>query len=261
MATRAMRVPVAGGFILAVVLLALALIFSGKVGGSPAGPGPDVAVAGCGGIRADVQAVSKFPRPFASQYQKKLRIQVLNRTGNVKRWHLELYTFSGFYLGKSKEKSWLEWGDKAAIKLRQGLQPGPYTVVVKGEVLGCGESETSGTVKLKNCLNKLPIHFFNKPQGLASDYNRGGYVSIGVEPKSAWAPIKQLHSTLSDSDGVVYGEAELPKGQRKLIGQAYLNNKLKRELKPGDYSVYVTGKAPQPRECGDKSKTAVLEFK
>ena len=260
MASRVTRASVAGGFILAVMLLALALIFSGTVGGSPSGSGPDAAAAGCGGIRAKVEAVSRFPRPFASQYQKKLRIQVFNRTGNVKKWHLELYTFSGFYLGKSKAKSWLEWGEKAAIKLRQGLQPGPYTVVVKGDVLHCGESQASSTIKLRNCLNKLPIKFFNKPKGLASDYNRGGYVSVGIEPKSAWAPIKGIRSTLSDSEGVVYGEAELPKGQRKLIGQAYLNNKLKRELHPGDYSVFVQGKAPQPRSCGEKTKTATLTF-
>ena len=35
---------------------------------------------------------------------------------------------------------------------------------------------------------------------------------------------------------------------------------LKRTLQPGEYSVTVGGKAPQPRSCGNKTKTATLKF-
>ncbi len=141
------------------------------------------------------------------------------------------------------------------------MQPGPYTVVVKGDILGCGESETSDTVKLRGCLGKLPIQFFNKPKGEAEAYNRGGYVSIGIRPRSGWSPIRKIHSMLTDFDGVVYGRAELQKGSRKLIGEQYLNHKLKRKLTKGGYSIYVKGKAPQPRACGEKTKTKTLHFK
>ena len=46
----------------------------------------------------------------------------------------------------------------------------------------------------------------------------------------------------------------MPKGYKKLIGQQYLNHKLKRKLQKGGYSVTVTGKAPQPRACGNKDQ-------
>ncbi len=255
MASLAKRASIPGGILLLVVVL-LALLAGGSHG-----QGPAVADARCGGLHAKVSAVSHFPRPFAAQYKKKLRVQVFNRTGNVKKWHLELYTYSGFYLGKSKDRKWLQWGDKAAIKLRRSMQPGPYTVVVKGDILGCGSSETSDTVKVRGCLDKLPIRFFNKPKGDAADYNRGGYVSIGIRPRSSWSPISKIHSKLTDFDGVVYGRADLPKGSRKLIGEEYLNHKLKRKLTAGDYTIDVKGKAPQPRACGEKTKTKTLHFK
>ncbi len=256
MPARAKRISIsAAAFTAVATLLALALLF----GGLGAGNGPAAANAGCN-LRAKVKPYSRFPKPFASQYTKKLRVQVFNRTGNVKKWHLELYTYSGFYLGKSKDHKWMNWGDRAAIDLRQSMQPGPYTVVVKGKILGCGDAQTSDVVKLRGCLGKLPIQFFNKPKGQAADYNRGGWVSIGIRPRVGWSPIRNIHSTLRDNDGVRYGRASLPKGSRKLIGDQYLNHKLTRHLHPGKYTVRVTGKAPQPKACGTKTKTKTLHF-
>ena len=180
MATRLRRAPVAGGVLLAIVLLlALVLIFTGLVGSN--GQGPAVADAGCR-LHAKVKPVSRFPAAFASQYTKKLRVTVYNRTGNVKTWHLELYTYGGDKLGRSKERHWLTYGTKAAINLKQAMQPGDYTVVVKGEVPGCGETQDSNPIHLRGCLSKLPIRFFNKPGGTASDY--GKYLSIGIQPLS-----------------------------------------------------------------------------
>lgn len=259
MSLRAPGRGVTASLLAGIVLLAIVLLLSGRVGGSAHG-GPEAAVAGCPNLRAEVEAVSRFPKPFASQYKRKLKLQVFNRTGNVVKWHVELYTFSGFKLGQSKDKKNLRFGDTATVKLRQSMQPGPYTVVVKGEIFRCGESETSDVVKLRGCLGKLPIKFPVKPKGNAADYNSGGFVSVGIEPRSSWAPIKKIKSTLSDFNGTVYGTAELPRGSRKLIGRQFLNHELTRNLGAGQYSVYVEGKAPQPRSCGDKTKTAILRF-
>jgi hypothetical protein len=257
MATRMRRAPVAGGVFLALVLLlALALIFTGMVGGN--GQRPAIADAGCS-IHAKVKPYSHFPAAFASQYTKKLRVTVYNRTGNVKTWHLELYTFSGTKLGRSKERHYLTYGTRAAINLRRAMQPGPYTVVVKGEIPGCGPVEVSSVIHLRPCLGKLPIQFFNKPRGTASDY--GKYLSIGIQPRSGWDGTRQIHSVLADFDGIVYGRATLPKGFKKLFGQQFLNHKLNRKLQKGGYSVTVTGKAPQPIACGNKVKSTTLKFK
>jgi len=259
MATRVRRAPVAGGALLAIgLLLALALIFTGTVGGNGQG-GPATADAGCS-IRAKTRVVSRFPAAFASQYTKKLRVAVYNRTGNIKTWHLELYTYSGTKLGRSKERHWLTYGTKAAINLRQAMQPGNFTVVLKGEVAGCGgESSVSNPIGLRSCLSKLPIRFFNKPGGTASDY--GKYLSIGIQPREGWDGTRDIHSVVSSFRGVVYGRAELPKGYKKLIGQQYLNHKLNRKLQKGGYSVTVRGKPPQPRACGSKTKSTTLTFK
>ena len=241
-----------GGLFVIVALLAVALLLSGGVAGS--GNGPELANAGCRGVNGSVEVVSRYPKAFATQYKKKLKIAVYNRTGNVKKWHLKLYTYSGYKLGSSKEKKWLTWGNKASIRLRQAMQPGGYTVVLKGEIPGCGSSETSDSVRLRGCLNKLPVKFPGKPTGKAADYNSGGYVSVPIEPRSDWAPIKKITSTLTDANGTIYGRAELPRGSRKLIGKQFLNHELTRNLGAGEYSVFVEGKAPQPRSCGDSTK-------
>ena len=100
----------AGGVFLAtVLLLALALIFTGAVGNGGQGP----ATCRCP-LRSDPcqgqGRISRFPAAFASQYTKKLRVTVYNRTGNVKTWHLELYTYGGSKLGRSKERHYLTYG-------------------------------------------------------------------------------------------------------------------------------------------------------
>ena len=67
---------------------------------------------------------------------------------------------------------------------------------------------------------------------------------------------------MSNFDGDVFGTAELPRGSRKLIGEQTLDFKLKSGgLQKGGYSVYVTGKARQPNQCGNLSKSTSLHFK
>ena len=248
----------AGGPLIAVALVAMALTLGADVGA--AGSGPGIARAGCGGLKAEVVPMSRFPKAFASQYRRKLRVRVERRKGSVRKWHVELYTFSGFLLGKSKTDERLSRGEVAKIKLKQAMQPGPYTVVVKGKAGGCGERETADIIRLRGCLGKLPIKFVKRPKGLASDYNSGGFVSVKVAPRPAWAPLRKIESTLSGFDGIVYGTAELPPGSKRLIGEQFLDHELTRNLEPGEYSISVTGKAPQPKSCGDTSRSTVLKF-
>jgi hypothetical protein len=261
MATRMRRVPAAGAIVIA-VLLALLLMLSGGTSGT--GSGPELAHAKCGGIKVkEIKPITKFGAPFASQYTKKMRVQIFNYTGGVHKWKVELYDFSSNKLGSSKRTSaskYLYWGDTATIKLKQPMQPNQYTLVLKGDVRGCGFSEASDTTRLRGCLKTLPIKVFDRPKGKAADYNSGGYVSVGVIPKTGWQPIRDVRSTLTSFSGVEYGRAELQKPFTKLIGKAYLDNKLTRTLVPGDYSVFITGKAPQPPSCGEKSKSITLSF-
>ncbi|MCB0866583.1 MAG: hypothetical protein KDB58_12790 [Solirubrobacterales bacterium] len=245
----------------AVLALALAsvaaLSLSGGIGGRGGVPTP--AEAGCGHLNVKPQVVSRYPKIFASQYQKKLKVSVQRGRGAVRKWRVQLYTFGGFLLGESKIDKKMSGSDTATMKLRVPMQPGKYTLVTKGTVKGCGEVERNEVINFRGCLNKLPITFVDKPGGTAADYGR--YLSVKIAPKPVWAPLVDVYGTLSSFEGDVYGKAELPRGQRKLIGEQTLDFKLKSGgLKSGGYSVYVTGKARQPRSCGDLAKSATLKF-
>lgn len=238
--------------------LAVALTLSGKVGGSGGAPTP--AQAGCGHLKVRPEIVSKFPKVFANQYEKKLRVSVQHGRGSIRDWRVQLYTFGGFLLGESEIDKKMGSTDTASMKLRVPLQPGKYTLVTKGTVKGCGELERDQIINFRDCLNKLPITFIDKPGGTAADYGR--YLSVKIAPKPVWAPLVDINGTLSNFDGDVFGKAELPRGSRKLIGAQYLNFQLKSGgLKSGGYSVYVSGKARQPNSCGDLSKSTTLTFK
>lgn len=251
-----MRAQVAGGFIVA-LLIAIAMIFTGTVGGTGSGPTP--AHARCGGgldVRGDV--VSRFPQNYALQYTRRMKVRV-NRGERVRKWSVELYTFSGFLIGKSKADESLGRSEVAKVKLRQAVQPGKYTMVIKGKVPGCGVEEAAEVVRFRSCLGRLPIKAIDKPGGNAADYN--GFVSLKVAPKSGFAPLRKIHSTLSSFEGVVFGTAEFPRGFRRLIGEQFLHHELDRDLEPGRYTAFITGKAPQPNSCGDVSKTIRLRFR
>lgn len=256
-APRNLPTPAALAVAIAIATLTLLLLLTGKVNGPTAVVTP--ADGACRELAADGKVVSRFPKAFASQYTKKMKIRVRPRTG-VKKWRVELYTFSGILLGKSKvRKSFMRDGDVAKVKLKQPMQPNKYTLVIKGDVPGCGYLETTELVKLKQCKPKLPLKITNKPKGTASDY--GGFLSIGIKPRPGWEGIRKVESVVSDFNGNVYGRAELPKGQRRVIGEVFLHHELTRNLQAGGYSVYITGRAPQPRACGDKAKNVTLKFK
>jgi hypothetical protein len=242
-----------------IAILAVAVLVS--IGGAAGlGGGPDSAAAGCGRLNADPHVISRYPKPFAAQFEKKLRVSVQRGRAKVRDWRVQLYTFGGYLLGESKIDKRMAGTDTASMKLRQALQPGKYTLVTKGTVRGCGEVELDQVVSFRDCLGKLPIKFVEKPGGTAADYGR--YLSIKIAPKPLWAPLGDIRGSVSNFDGDVYGRAELPRGEGKLIGTQTLDFKLKSGgLQPGGYSVYITGKARQPRSCGDLSKSTVLEFK
>jgi len=229
--------------------------------GEPGGPtGPARADASCGALKVQPQVVSRFPKVFANQYTKKMRIAVDRGRPNVRHWRVELYTFGGFLLGKSEYQRQMGATDRTTMKLRIPMQPGKYTLVVKGQVKGCGELELDKVVSFRGCLRGLPVRFPNKPGGSAADYGR--WLSVNIAPKPVWAPLKDIRATLSNFEGDVYGTAELPRGNRKLIGEQTLDFKLKKSgLEEGGYSVYVTGKARQPNQCRNLSKSTALHFK
>lgn len=250
--------PRAALFLGVIAAIAAFALLTGVSNGPGSGPTP--ADASCGSLKVQPEVVSKFPKVFANQYTKKMRISVNRGRSHVKHWRVELYTFGGFLLGKSDYKSKMSSSDKIAMKLRLPIQPGKYTLVVKGDVPKCGELELDKVVNFRGCLNSLPISFPNKPGGTAADYGR--YLSVHIAPKPVWAPLKDIRGTLSNFDGDVYGTAELPRGSRKLIGEQTLDFKLKSGgLQEGGYSVYITGKARQPNQCGNLSKSTSLHFK
>lgn len=248
----------ASGALAIACALAWALSLTGGIGGADGAPTP--AEAGCGQLKVRPEVVSRYPKVFANQYEKKLKVSVNRGRHSVRNWRVQLYTFSGFLLGESAIDKKMSSTDTASMKLQIPLQPGKYTLVTKGTVGGCGELERDEVIDFRGCLSKLPVEFVDRPGGSADDYGR--YLSVKIQPKATWAPLVDVFGSLSNFDGDVYGKAELPQGQRKLIGQQFLNFKLKSGgLDSGGYSVFVTGKARQPSSCGDLSKSTTLEFK
>lgn len=253
------RAPAALALLAASALLAIALLLTGSIAGNPAGSGPAVAEAGCNQLNVRGTVKTRFSKPFARQYKRNVKVSVVQKgPDKVRDWHAELFTFSGFRLGKSKPDNRLDGTETTKIRLKQPLQPGKYTMVIKGSRDSCGFKEKVQVEKFRSCLNRLPIKFFDRPGGTAADYDR--FVSVGISPRPEFAPIKKVRSRLKSADGVLYGKAELPKGFRNLIGEQYLHHKLDRDLDPGEYRVNVTGRAPQPRSCGEVKKSATLRF-
>lgn len=258
MRKRPARFGSASGALGVACIIALSLTVSGKVGGSNGSP--LTAEANCGSLDARPQVISRYGRIFAAQYDKKLRVSVKRGGPPVRDWQVQLYTFSGFLVGKSQVEKKMNDTGQTTLKLGVGVQPGRYTLVTKGQVRGCGELESDDIVSFRSCIKKLPISFVEKPGGSASDY--GGYVSVKIAPKTGLSPITDIYGTLSSFDGDIFGKAQLPRGRRKLIGEQFLDFELKSSgLKPGRYSVYVTGKARQPRSCGDLAKSTKLRFR
>lgn len=240
-------------------LLALALLLTGGVSGSPTASGPAEADAACGRLNVRATVVSRYAKPFAKQFNKSLKVSVVQKgPDKVRNWNAQLFTFSGFKLGQSAKDKRLDGTERTKIRLRQPLQPGKYTLVINGDRDGCGFKQKYEIEKFRSCLSKLPIKFIDKPGGFAEDYE--GFVTLRIAPRPEFSPVKDIESRIKSADGVRYGKGELPRGFRKLIGEQDLHHELSRELDPGDYEVRVVGRAPQPKACGNVSKTTELSF-
>ncbi len=181
-------------------------------------------------------------------------IQVTTTGPRITGWKIQLYTFGGFRLGRTERFSSLGGTAHRRLSLKFPMQPGQYTLVVKGTVPGCGELELDKVVKFRDCVNKLPVHFPDKPRGFASDY--GNYVSLKIQPTKNHI-IKRLRGRLYNFHGKRFGSSRL----HVLFGTQFMNNLLSKRLVRGNYTFIVRGFVDQPKACGTKSKQVVLRFR
>jgi hypothetical protein len=230
----------------AIAAAALAIVALGGPASAPA--------QSCGPLPVKATVVGKFSRNYALQYRKRVPIQVTTKGPRITGWKVQIYTFGGFRLGHSKRYSVLGGTRHTKVPLKFPMQPGQFTVVVKGTVAGCGELELDKVVKFRDCVNKLPVHFPDKPRGFAADY--GHYVSLKIEPTKNHV-IKKLRGRLYNFHGKRFGSSRL----HILFGTQFMNNLLSRTLVRGNYTFIVSGLVDQPRACGPKSKQVVLRFR
>ena len=207
----------------------------------------------CGSLPVKAKVLSKYGENYALAYTKKLPVYVQTKGPVIHNWQIQVYTFQGFKLGESKRYGDFGVGDKGRAKLRFPMQAGKYTLVIKGTVAGCGEIQLAKVIKFRDCRDSLPIKFPEKPGGRAADY--GAYLSVKLQTRGP--VVRKLTGRVYSFSGKFYGRGKLG----VLFGTAFLHNRLKRPLQAGGYSLVVEGRIDQPRECGPKTKTAVLKFK
>ena len=229
------------------------------LGSGPAGTpvGPAEAEARCGErLAAKYSVKSRFPKLYASQYKKRLKVNVTTHHGPLVEWQVQLYTFQGKLLGKTKRKRALNHSRTVRVDLKFPIQPGKFTIVIKGFPRGChSESEMSDVVRFSDCTNRLPVKFPSRPGGVAGDY--GGFLSVPIESRGG-ALIKNPETEVYSSSNEYFG-SDID-GYKRLFGRLTFNNKLTRTLRPGTYTVVLYGRLDQPRECGSKTAEVELTF-
>lgn len=235
-------------------VVVLALLGSGPPG-TPVGPA--AAEARCGErLAAGYKVKSRFPKLYASQYKKKVKVNVTTHHGPLVAWQVQLYTFQGKLLGQTKRKRALNHSKTVKVRLKFPIQPGKFTIVIKGYPRGChSESEMSDVVRFADCTNRLPVKFPNRPGGLAADY--GGFLSVPIESRGG-ALIKNPETEVYSSSNEYYGRSI--DRYKRLFGRLTFNNKLTKVLRPGTYYVVLYGRVDQPRECGSQSTEVELTF-
>ena len=242
------------GFVVAIAMTLLALIASGPPD-TPLGPG--VAEARCGErLAADYNIVSRYPKLYASQYKKNMKVSVTTHHGPLVEVQAQLYTFQGKLLGQSKRIDSLNSSKTIEMDLKYGMQEGKFTLVVKGFPRGChSESQSADVVRFVGCTNSLPLKFPDTPGGTAGDY--GGFLSVPIESRRG-AVIKDPRSEVYSFGGEFFGSSI--DDYKIVFGRVTMNNKLVKPLRPGSYSMEVTGRIDQPRECGPKTAVVTMEF-
>jgi hypothetical protein len=228
-------------------------------GAAPVGAplGPDTAEARCGErLAAKYRVRSRYPKLYASQYRKKVRVNVTTHHGPLVEWQVQLYTFQGKLLGQTKRKRALNHSKTVKVKLKFPIQPGKFTMVIKGFPRGCHvESQMADVVRFSDCTNRLPVKFPNRPGGAAADYE--GFLSVPIESRNG-ALIKNPETEVYSSSGEFFGRDI--DGYKRLFGRLTFNNKLTKSLRPGEYTVRLYGRLDQPRECGSQTAETTLKF-
>ena len=239
--------------------LAAAAILSVGLSAGPAGTpaGPDTAEARCGErLAANYRVKSRYPKLYASQYKKRMKVSVTTHHGPLVEWQVQLYTFQGKLLGQTNRKRALNKTKTVRVDLKFPIQPGKFTMVIKGFPRGChSESATSDVVRFTDCTERLPVKFPDKPGGTAADY--GDYLSVPIESRGG-ALIKHPETEVYSFSGEYFGRNT--DDYKRLFGRLTFNNKLTRALRPGEYTVVLYGRLDQPRSCGDKQASTTLEF-
>jgi hypothetical protein len=252
---------VAQGRALGIGLLALCACVAvlALLGAGPPGTplGPAEAEARCGErLAARYQVQSRYPKLYASQYKKRVKVNVTTHHGPLVAWQVQLYTFQGKLLGQTKRKRALNHSKTVRVDLKFPIQPGKFTIVIKGYPRGChAESELADVVRFADCTTKLPVRFPDRPGGAAADYE--GFLSVPIESRNG-ALIKNPETEVYSTSGEFFGRNI--DGYKRLFGRLTFNNKLTKSLRAGQYTVILYGRLDQPRECGPKQASTVLTF-
>ena len=217
--------------------------------------GPDSAEARCGErLAAKYSVQSRYSKLYASQYKKKLKVSVTTHHGPLVEWQVQLYTFQGKLLGQTKRKRALNNTKTVRVDLKFPIQPGKFTIVIKGYPRGChSESVTRRRGPLRRLHHPAPGQVPRLPGGVASDY--GAFLSVPVESRGG-ALIKHPESEIFSFDGTFYGRNI--DDYKRALRPPHVQQQADPGPAAGGYTMVVSGRLDQPRECGNK--TAQVKF-
>jgi hypothetical protein len=221
-----------------------------------------LAIAGAGSARASfpvkANVVSQFPKNFALAYTDKMPVQVTTAGPKIRGWKIELYTFGGTKIGGTKRFHSLRGTTTKKLHLKFPMQPGKYTLVVKGTARGV-YGEYDKIARLVSCLQTLPIDF-PKPgdeYGFAHDYPFPGFLTVKAAATGGFF-MHDLDFTLTSFGGEDFGKATVD----RLFSNTGLpvDIKLSQPLVPDDYTVFVQGSVDQPKACGPKTAKTTIHL-
>jgi hypothetical protein len=247
---------IAGVFAVAVVLGVVSLA---GPGGAPGPLGPQTAGA-CGVLPVSLKVKTQYSEVYARQFKKTIPVEITNRGGyRMSGLYVEVYTFGGLRLGSSPALGALRpgHGKSTTVKLGFPIQTGKVTFVVKGTNKGCKPPESiTHVVAFQPCQTQLPLKFPNPPGGFASDYSN--FLSVTAEAEEGQA-IFNPRSRVYTFDGSFVGEDVNHYGL--IYGKVRFDNKLRKGLRRGGYTMIVKGWLDQPKSCGPKTAQVNMGFK
>jgi hypothetical protein len=242
-----------------VIAAALAVASLAGPGGASSPFGPQTAGA-CGVLPVSLKVKSQFSEVYARQFKKTIPVEITNRGGyRVSGLYVEVYTFGGLRLGSSPALGALRpgHGKSTTVKLGFPIQTGKVTFVVKGTNKGCQPPEQiTHVVAFQPCQTRLPLKFPNPPGGFASDYSN--FLSVTAEAQEGQA-IFRPRSRVYTFDGSFVGEDV--NHYSLIYGKVRFDNKLRKGLRRGGYTMIVKGWLDQPKSCGPKTAQVSMGFK